>query len=69
MIWRVVSCPVEPLKSALIWFLFYRLISGATALNWRHNVGPKINDLQQTLTSINADRPQYKSTVYMHVTC
>lgn len=63
MIWRLVSCPVEALKSALIWYL----ISRAAALNWRHNAGPKVNDLQQTLASTNPGRSQYKRTAYMNV--
>lgn len=63
MIWRLVSCPVEALKSALIRYL----ISRAAALNWRHNAGPKVNDLLQTLASTNAGRSQYKRTAYMNV--
>lgn len=63
MIWRLVSCPVEALKSALIWYL----ISRAAALNWRHNAGPKVNDLLQTLVSTNPGRSQYKRTAYMNV--
>lgn len=67
--WRLVShVQWNRKKSVLIWFLSYSLISRAAALNWRHIVGPKIDGLQQTLTSTHVNRSQYKTIVYLRVT-